>query len=673
MDKGAKQINRITLKFTRADIEESFKKYYVDKYFWQLRLAMLISLVIYCLFIISERLLFNQTNTYILLKASIIIPSFLAGYILSFTHTTFYKNQYQNINTFYVLITSLSFIASTIFVPILHAYTFIIGIIICLIFNFTFIRQSFIYASVTGAITLIFSLATIIIYKNIEEYYMFIVFLSLVLFLGMNICYITELDARKSFILLMQTQKDKEKLSDINAFLEKKIKERTKEILDANKILEESKTRLTDASKLAGLGYWIWDIASGEVQWSNEVYHIFDLDKETFVPQIDSIMKLSPWQEDNNRNKELIAKASENKEKGEYEQKFLRPDGSIGYYRSTFKGEYDKEGKLTTIKGTVIDITTIKKYEASLIEKNTELEKYKSKLEQLVEERTRELHDALQKTKELNEELQTANEEFKCVNEELYIKNDIISDKNKELTKAFKNLKNAQEQLIQAEKMASLGILTAGVAHEINNPLNYIMSAYVGLDEYFNDYKSNDEIKTSLFLSSIKEGIERTSAIVKGLSQFSQSHNENDEDCDIHVVVDNCLIILHNKLKHRIELTKEYSDEPLIIKGNIGKLHQVFINVLTNALYAIENKGAIRITTKKDNKNIIITIADNGCGIATEHIKQITDPFFTTKPPGEGTGLGLSISHSIIKEHKGTLEFESEAGKGTNVIITFLH
>lgn len=134
--------------------------------------------------------------------------------------------------------------------------------------------------------------------------------------------------------------------------------------------------------------------------------------------------------------------------------------------------------------------------------------------------------------------------------------------------------------------------------------------------------------------------------------------------------IDNCLVILHNQYKNRISIHKQYEEAGLIVKGNSGKLHQVFTNILTNSIQAIEESGRISITTQKDEENVLILISDNGCGIKEENLSKIMDPFFTTKDPSKGTGLGLSITHSIISEHKGQLLFESEFGKGTTAKIT---
>ncbi|MFZ5941234.1 MAG: sensor histidine kinase [Bacteroidota bacterium] len=284
-----------------------------------------------------------------------------------------------------------------------------------------------------------------------------------------------------------------------------------------------------------------------------------------------------------------------------------------------------------------------------------ELQFHKDNLERLVKEKT--------------ENLEAVNEELKAANEDLFDKNDVIYRKNEELVAAMENLRETQAQLIQAEKMASLGTLTSGVAHEINNPLNFLMGAYFGLDTYFRENGADDERKTAILLESIRTGIERISNIVKGLDQFSRDESNLDEDCELHPLIDNCLVMLSNQLRFRVTINKQYSEETLQVKGNIGKLHHVFYNVLHNASQAIGDEGEIGILTRTDKKNVIIEINDNGCGISRENLGRITEPFFTTKPAGMGTGLGLSIAYSIIREHKGSITFDSEPGRGTRVQI----
>jgi signal transduction histidine kinase/ligand-binding sensor domain-containing protein len=284
----------------------------------------------------------------------------------------------------------------------------------------------------------------------------------------------------------------------------------------------------------------------------------------------------------------------------------------------------------------------------TFIWRTRQLKLQKKVLEIKVRERTNDLEDANTKLEERQEE---------------------ILQQSEELLSTLNQLSQTQNQLIQSEKMASLGVLSAGVAHEINNPLNYIMGAYVGLDDYFKETVLTDE-RIPILLDGIKTGIDRASEIVRGLNQFSRNNDTLSEDCDIHSILNNCLVMLNYQLKERIEVYKNFSDEEIKIAGNVGKLHQVFINILYNSIQAIDKKGVISIKTNKQEQNSIIEITDSGCGISKHNLTKITDPFYTTKDPGKGTGLGLSIAYSIIQDHKGNIEFQSELNEGMTVKIT---
>ncbi|MCX6328602.1 MAG: ATP-binding protein [Bacteroidia bacterium] len=269
---------------------------------------------------------------------------------------------------------------------------------------------------------------------------------------------------------------------------------------------------------------------------------------------------------------------------------------------------------------------------------------------------------------------------------------------NKELRKTLEDLKQAQTQLVQSEKMASLGQLVAGIAHEINNPVNFISAGVDSLttnleeirqvlDIYhkitadnvteklheIENLKQKVEYKEALreinkLIESIKNGTNRTTDIVRGLRTFSRLDEDILKMADLHEGLDSTLILLHNKYKNRIEVIKNYGDIPHI-ECYPGQLNQVFMNLLSNAVDAIDDKGSITISTSLSDSLIKISIKDTGQGIPENIREKIFDPFFTTKGVGKGTGLGLSISQSIIEKHKGTMTYISEPGKGTEFII----
>ena len=297
------------------------------------------------------------------------------------------------------------------------------------------------------------------------------------------------------------------------------------------------------------------------------------------------------------------------------------------------------------------------------------IKKQKVLLEIKIKERTLEIKDKNVRLRLQAEELESQKEELLATNEELITNNLLLEQNKKELQNALKSLKLTQSQLVQSEKLASVGFLTAGVAHELNNPLNYISSSSQAIETLINKKGPNEKETFLPLFSAIKVGIERATQIISSLNRFSRKSDNNTETCDVHSIIDNCLIMLHNQIKYVATVEKSYTKKKFKITGNEGKLHQVFLNVLINASHAIANKGLIKITTEIDDNNLIITISDNGSGISKENLPRITEPFFTTKEPGKGTGLGLSISSSIIHEHNGYLNISSEEGKGASVKI----
>lgn len=243
----------------------------------------------------------------------------------------------------------------------------------------------------------------------------------------------------------------------------------------------------------------------------------------------------------------------------------------------------------------------------------------------------------------------------------------VIVRKNKMLRNSLKEIRSTTQKLIESEKMASLGLMSAGVAHEINNPLNFIKGGAIALSMQLGD---RDETKP--ILSAIEEGVNRVSSIINSMSHFSRSTEAMDEPCNIHETVNNCLIMLEHTLKYKVKVTKKYGkiQDPAIL-GNAGKLHQAILNIIANAEQAITESGSISVETSESCGALKLVIVDDGEGISGENLKKISDPFFTTKPIGQGTGLGLAIAYKIIKEHKGKIEVKSKLTEGTRFTISF--
>ena len=279
----------------------------------------------------------------------------------------------------------------------------------------------------------------------------------------------------------------------------------------------------------------------------------------------------------------------------------------------------------------------------------------------------------------------------------LRVSNQALTRERTEQQSLIAKLQEAQAQLLQSEKMASIGQLAAGVAHEINNPIGYVYSNLGSLDKYMQDifsvlesfeaaegeFPSNSESlarikahKESLdlpflkedilaLMAESKEGITRVKKIVQDLKDFSHVDEAEWQWSDLHHGLDSTLNIVWNELKYKIEVVKEYGDLPEV-ECIPSQLNQVFMNLLVNAGHAIESQGTITIRTGQEGEQVWVEIADNGKGIEAEHLKRIFEPFFTTKPIGKGTGLGLSLSYGIVTNHHGHIQVESTPGLGTS-------
>lgn len=277
-----------------------------------------------------------------------------------------------------------------------------------------------------------------------------------------------------------------------------------------------------------------------------------------------------------------------------------------------------------------------------------------------------------------------------------------VQDRTRELKSAYAELQSTQAMMVHSEKMKSLGELVAGIMHEINNPINFIYGNMTHLDNYSNDLISiideYEKYKDSLkpeekeaiekyieevdygflksdlpeLIKSCKEGANRAKNIIQDLKSFSRMEEVAITDVDLPNEIDTTLNILHNKIKNKAQVHKEYMENVPKIEAFGGQLNQVFMNILDNAVGAIENQGDIwiRINTDEQRKNLVLEIEDNGVGMDEETTRKVFDPFFTTKPVGQGTGLGMSITHKIIKNHQGNIKVVSKQGQGTKFTIT---
>jgi two-component system, NtrC family, sensor kinase len=277
----------------------------------------------------------------------------------------------------------------------------------------------------------------------------------------------------------------------------------------------------------------------------------------------------------------------------------------------------------------------------------------------------------------------------------------------RELSQAYQKLQSSQAQLVQSEKMASLGQMVAGVAHEINTPLGYVKNNVELMREFSNQLREllavshalvdalldpeGSDVEVARQLAVITDlrqlvdpdllfndmetlfgdtgfGLSQISELVLGLKDFSRLDQAHTDNVSLNDCVNNALLIAKNTLKSRIEVIRQLGEIPRIACAP-SQLNQVLLNLVTNAAQAIDGAGKIAIKTWADEVSVYVSVQDTGKGMSPETLKKIFDPFFTTKPVGEGTGLGLSISWQIIQQHGGRIKVASEPGRGTRFVI----
>lgn len=443
--------------------------------------------------------------------------------------------------------------------------------------------------------------------------------------------------------------------------------------------LKNSEEKLREAQKIANVGSWELDIIRNELKWSDEIYRIFNLKPQEFDATYEAFLKnIHP--DDRDMVNKAYSESLIDKKPYNITHRLKLEDGTIKYVRESCETSFNKHGEPQRSIGTVQDITEIKLAEI-------ELNEYKNHLEAKVVLATNELtikNKALKKS---------------------YLQEKLSKQK---LEETNQKLMDTQVLMVESEKMASLGQLTAGISHEINNPINFISAGINSLEENLkdvlglfeicnqmsatnyqekiieiNDYKEKFQFDNLIkFVNnstkSIKSGTERTTEIIEGLRIFSHNDLSKMQRVDINRNLNATLTILHSQYSNNgIEVIKDYGALPLI-QCYSGSINQVFSNIIGNAIHAISDckkskKGKITISTERHTNGkideVVIKIKDNGKGIATDVQKRIFEPFYTTKEVGKGTGLGLSISYGIIKNHKGRILVNSTEGKGSEFAI----
>ena len=375
----------------------------------------------------------------------------------------------------------------------------------------------------------------------------------------------------------------------------------------AEEALQESERKLSEAHKMAQLGHWQWDIKTGRVEWSEEVFHIFRLDPKEYTPHIDSILALSPWPVDHERDKELIQRAMETHEKGSYEQRFLRPDKTIGYYHSTFQGKYDSMGNLIAIIGTIQDITERKRAEEEKSKLEVQLQQ-SQKLESIGRLAGGVAHD-------FNNMLQTILGYTEMTLEEVGPDNP-LRENFLEIQKAALHSAELTRQLLAFARKQAIAPITLDL---------------------------NDTVAGMLKMLSRLIGEDIDLIWKPGLSLWKVKMDPSQ--------IDQILVNLTINAKDSIT--------------GVGKITIETGMVEFDASYCSNHTGYL------PGKYVLLAVSDTGCGMDETTVTHIFEPFFTTKEMGHGTGLGLSTIYGIIQQNHGFLNVSSEPEKGTTFKIYF--
>ena len=383
-----------------------------------------------------------------------------------------------------------------------------------------------------------------------------------------------------------------------------------------------------------------------------------------------------------------------------FDNEFIRQDGTRINNELSVSLVENSEGQKTGFRGIVRDITERKRI-------SEELSMHRDRLEDLVKERTAEL---LKTNEQLEREVEARSRaEGELIKYQDHLE-DLVGKRTAQLRKANEQLRQEikdrkraeeeaklhQEQLFQASKMAALGTLVSGVAHEINNPISFVMlnapilqkvwqgvkpvldHHYEAKGEFHAANMSYEELRDRipLLLSGITEGAKRVKTIVTDLKEFSrQSPPELTDEVDINDATRAAIGLMSNLIKKSTKhFSADYASNMPLINGNTQRIEQVIINLIVNACQSLPNDhSAVCVSTAYDNRsdNVIIEVRDQGRGMSSEVLERVTDPFFTTKRHSSGTGLGLAISDRIISEHCGSIVFDSIQGEGTRVTVSF--
>jgi PAS domain S-box-containing protein len=491
--------------------------------------------------------------------------------------------------------------------------------------------------------------------------------------------------------------------------------------------LEETRRNLTLAQSIAHLGSWRYVVASDELDWSEELYRIHGLDPETTRASLEhSIGMIHP--DDRDRAERTFRDATEQGRDYTVEYRILRPDGEERIVEGMGKVEKDGEGNPVAVYGTGQDITEHRRAEQALRDEKERAQRYLDVAAVMLlgldrdgrinlvnrcgcevlgvedqgellgkdwfrfvpeddREAVREIHRANMRG-EADVHRRVEGLVLNAAGEQKRIvwHNAVVRDQAGRITGSLSSgedvtaRKELEAQLAQADRLSSMGMLAAGVAHEINNPLTYVLynlqTLADDLPALVRDPARALEVKQiQEMLERIEQAVEganRVRDIVRDLKTFTRADDERLVPVSLNDTIETAISMAQNEIKYRARLEREYGALPTLT-ANDGRLAQVFLNLVVNAAQSIEEgdveHNEIRVRTRADGDHLVTEVSDTGAGIAAEDLPRIFDPFFTTKKVGVGSGLGLSICHSIVTSMGGTIRADSEPGNGARFTV----
>jgi signal transduction histidine kinase/CheY-like chemotaxis protein len=485
--------------------------------------------------------------------------------------------------------------------------------------------------------------------------------------------------------------------------------------------------RFDELQKTTRPGFWNWEISSGKITWSDEVYRIFGLEKHTFTPSIDSILELSPWPEYRQRDRELMERAKTDHGRDSFEQRFLRPDGSTGYCISTYQGLYDESEELVAIEGMIQDISVFRSRESEIREEEqtkageTRFQRVLEVIPDMLSIQNRDmeiiysnwngfgnvppekrlLHSKCYKTyrgvdsecptcqaKKVLKTRQAIHEERHLVDGRwIYLSVLPILNADGECEMFVESVRDIteqreiQEKLGQMEKMDAIGKLAGGIAHDFNNQLSGIL----GFSELLK--MELDDPKLQAYAGNIELAAMRSADLTRKLLSFARKGQYEHTPVDLHGVIHEVTDILSHSVDKRIEIRQELKARPATTKGDPSEIQSSILNLTINACDAMSEGGVLTISTAVKELGLSycqsvaydiepgyflsVCVSDTGSGIPRELQEKIFEPFFTTKEVGKGTGMGLAAVYGAMKQHNGAIEVKSEPGRGTTFRLLF--